>query len=63
MTLNERIVRATSIFRWTREAIARQLLRILTENQRQTIEQLATDLGLKKLLSEVLTECDEIDIE
>ena len=40
----------------------RQLLRTSTENQRETIEQLATDLGLKKLLSEILAESDEIDV-
>jgi Nucleotidyl transferase AbiEii toxin, Type IV TA system len=40
----------------------RQLLRTSTENQRETIERLATDLGLKKLLSEILAESDEIDV-
>ena len=40
----------------------RQLLRTSSGNQRETIEQLATDLGLKKLLSEILAESDEIDI-
>ena len=40
----------------------RQLVRISTESQRQTIEQLVVDLGLRELFSEVLTEPDEIDI-
>jgi hypothetical protein len=40
----------------------RQLLRASTENQRQTIEQLAADLGLNKLLSEILAESDEINV-
>jgi hypothetical protein len=39
----------------------RQLVRISAESQRQTIEQLATDLGLQGLLSEVLSESDEIE--
>jgi hypothetical protein len=40
----------------------RQLLRISTEKQRQTIDHLAMDLGLKNLLSEILAESDEIEI-
>jgi hypothetical protein len=40
----------------------RQLIRITTKIQRQAIDQLATSLGLDKLLSEVLAESDEIDI-
>lgn len=40
----------------------RQLFRISTPAQRQTIEQLATDLGLRGILSQVLSESDEIDI-
>ena len=40
----------------------RQLFRISTPSQRQTIEQLATDLGLRGILSQVLSESDEIDI-
>jgi hypothetical protein len=40
----------------------RQLIRISTKSQRQTIEQLAAKLGLGELLSEVLSESDEIDI-
>lgn len=39
----------------------RQLVRIATENQRRMIEHLATDLGLRELLFEVLAESDEID--
>jgi len=39
----------------------RQLVRIATESQRQTIEVLATDLGLNDLFAVVLTESDEID--
>ncbi len=40
----------------------RQLIRIATVSQRQAIDQLAISLGLGKLLSEVLTESDEIDV-
>jgi hypothetical protein len=39
----------------------RQLMRIATKSQRQTIDQLALSLRLDKLLSEVLAESDEID--
>jgi hypothetical protein len=39
----------------------RQLVRISIEDQRQTIEQQATDLGWRDLLSEVLAESDEFD--
>jgi hypothetical protein len=39
----------------------RQLVRTSTASQRQTIEQLATDLGLRELLFEVLAESDEIE--
>jgi hypothetical protein len=39
----------------------RQLIRIATNNQRQAIDQLAISMGLEKLLSNVLTESDEID--
>jgi hypothetical protein len=41
----------------------RQLIRISTRNQRQTIEQLAKNLGLNELLSQVLHESDEIDAQ
>ena len=40
----------------------RHLLRVSTPGQRQTIENLAIDLKLGDLLSEVLSESDEIDI-
>ena len=40
----------------------RQLVRTSTADQERTIEQLATDLGLRELLSEVLYESDEIDV-
>lgn len=40
----------------------RQLFRISTDSQRRTIEQMAADLGLLGVLSEVLLESDEIDI-
>ena len=40
----------------------RQLIRVATKSQRQTIDQLAISLGLDTLLSEVLAESDEIDI-
>jgi hypothetical protein len=40
----------------------RQLIRISTASQRQTIEKLAIDLGLGDLLSEVLSESDEINV-
>jgi hypothetical protein len=39
----------------------RQLLGIASEDQRQTIGQLAEEIGLMKLLSEVLLESDEIE--
>ena len=39
----------------------RHLLRISTPGQRQAIEKLAIELGLGDLLSEVLSESDEID--
>jgi Nucleotidyl transferase AbiEii toxin, Type IV TA system len=39
----------------------RQLIRISTASQRRTIEQMAADLGLRELLSEVLLESDQID--
>lgn len=41
----------------------RQLIRIATKSQLQTIDQLATDLGLHELLAEVLSESDEIDVK
>jgi hypothetical protein len=40
----------------------RQLVRISTESQRQTIEQLATGMKLDQLLSEVLLESDKIEM-
>jgi len=40
----------------------RQMIRIATKSQRQTIDQMAISLGLDKLLSEVLAETDEIDL-
>lgn len=40
----------------------RQLLRISTPSQRQAIEKLAIELGLGDLLSEVLSESDEINV-
>jgi hypothetical protein len=40
----------------------RQLIRISTESQKQAIGKLATELGLAKLLSEVLLESDEIEV-
>jgi hypothetical protein len=40
----------------------RQLVRIATNDQRLKIEQLSQDLGLNKLLSEILSESDEIDL-
>jgi hypothetical protein len=39
----------------------RQLVRISTDNQRKTIEQMATGFGLHELLSEVLSESDELN--
>lgn len=39
----------------------RQLFRVSTEDQRRTIEHMASGLGLNDLLSEVLSESDEID--
>jgi len=39
----------------------RQLVNASTQGQRQAIENLATDLGLRDLLSEVLSEPEEID--
>ena len=41
----------------------RQLIRIATKSQLQTIDQLATDLGLHELLAEVFSESDEIDVK
>jgi hypothetical protein len=40
----------------------RQLMRISTETQRRAIKRMATEVGLEKLLSKVLSEIDEIDI-
>jgi hypothetical protein len=40
----------------------RQLIRVATKSQRQMIDQLAMNLGLDELLSQVLAESDEIDI-
>jgi hypothetical protein len=40
----------------------RQLMRISTETQRRAIKRMATEVGLEKLLSKVLSETDEIDI-
>ena len=40
----------------------RHLLRVSTPGQRQAIEKLAIELGLGDLLSEVLSESDEIDV-
>lgn len=40
----------------------RQLIRITSRSQRQTIDQLAISHGLGKLLSEVLAESDEIEV-
>ena len=40
----------------------RQLVRVSTEGEQRTIEQFATDLGLRTLLSEILAETDEIEL-
>ncbi len=39
----------------------RQLVRVAAADERQTIEKVAAELGLKRLLSEVLSESDEIE--